>query len=195
MAKHETSRIRKTNRLGSRVRCLMLRAFTLCLMALTVAGSGACASRVAGASAAVASSDWLVVEALPRGSKVVVERRGGGAVYGATRAITSASIEIDTGDSALVVARADVARVLRTRSLAGVGAARGLAIGGAVGVLQALLLTKSDRLVFAGIFSAVWAPVGAALGAINGAGRRESIVIYSSIESNPLSEFKSELQH
>lgn len=116
----------------------------------------------------------------------MVERRGGGAVSGATRAVTSASIEIDTSDSVLVVARADVARVLRTRSSAGIGAARGLAIGAAVGVLQALLLTKSDRLVFAGIFSAVWAPVGAALGAINGAGHRESTVIYSVIESNPL---------
>ena len=76
--------------------------------------------------------------------------------------------------------------MLRTRSFAGMGAARGFAIGGAVGVLQALLLTKSDRLVFAGIFSAVWAPVGAALGAINGAGQRETTVVYAVIESNPL---------
>lgn len=186
MAKRETSRMRKPNRFGSCIRRLMVRAFTLCLIALTAAGSGACASRVAGASTAVPSSDWSVVEALPPGSKVVVERRGGGAVSGATRAVTSASIEIDTSDSVLVVARAEVARVLRTRSLAGIGAARGLAIGGAVGVLQALLLTKSDRLVFAGIFSAVWGPVGAALGAINGAGHRETTVVYSVIESNPL---------
>lgn len=168
----------------------VVRAFTLCLIALTAAGSGACASRAAGASTAATSSDWSAVEALPPGSNVVVERRSGGAVSGATRAITSASIEVDNRDRVLVLARADVARVLRTRNVAGLGAARGLAIGGAVGVLQALLLTKSDRLVFAGMFSAVWGSVGAALGAIDGAGRRETTVIYSVDASNPLSNIR-----
>ena len=115
----------------------------------------------------------------------MVERHGGSAVSGATRAATASSIEIDTGNNALVVARADVARVLRTRSLAGRGAARGLAIGGVAGVLPGLLLTRTDRLVFARMFSAVWAPIGAALGAVTGAGTHEATVVYSVLGSNP----------
>lgn len=159
---------------------------TLCLTALAAASSGGCASRAAAPSTAVTSGDWSAVEALAARSKVVVERHRGSAVSGASRAVTAASIEIDTADGAVVVARGDVARVLRTRSLAGKGAARGLAIGGIAGVLQALLLTKSDRLVFAGIFSAVWAPLGAVIGAIHGAGTHETSVVYSAMTATPL---------
>ena len=171
---------------------LKARVLTLCLMALAAASSGACASRAAGPSTAVTSGDWSAVEALAPRSKVVVERHRDSAVSGASRAVTAASIEIDTANGAVVVARGDVARVLRTRSLAGKGAARGLAIGGIAGVLQALLLTKSDRLVFAGMFSAVWAPIGAALGAIDGARTHETTVVYSVIASTSLSNIRGQ---
>ena len=45
-------------------------------------------------------------------------------------------------------------------------------------MLQGLLLTQSDRLLFAGLFGAGWAAIGATVGAIGGAGDNESTVVY-----------------
>ena len=172
------------------LRCLVVRFATPCLIALAAAGSGGCASRATAPSTATASGDWSAVEALAPGSKVAVERHGGNAVSGATRTVAADSIEVDTDRSTLVVARADVSRVLRTRSRASESTARGLAIGGVGGVLQGLLLTKSNRLLFAGLFGAGWGLIGATAGAISGAGHSETTIVYSAMEANPQPNFR-----
>lgn len=178
-------------RLGRGARCgcdLAVRAVVLAAIAAAT-GSAGCASRAAVATAVVSPSDWAAVEALGPRTRVVVERRAGGAVEGALRAVSARAVEVDTNADAVTVARADVARVLRMRgsNRRVEGAARGALIGGAAGVLQGLLLTKSNRLLFALRFSAVWAPLGAILGAVSGAGAGETAeVVYASAASEPL---------
>lgn len=150
-----------------------------CLIAAVVVGSGGCASRAPrGATTPTRPSDWSAVEALAPGTRVVVERQGGTALSGAASDVTTSSIEIDADGRAHVVLRSQVDRVLRLHSGVARGAARGLAIGGVGGVLQGLLLTQSDRLLFAGLFGAGWAAIGATVGAIGGAGDNESTVVY-----------------
>lgn len=167
------------------VRAVAVRAVLLTAIAAAM-GSAGCATHAAVATTVVSPSDWAAVEALTPRTRVVVDRHEGAPVPGAVRAVSARAIDVDTNAAAVTVPRAEVSRVLR---LSGSnrrveGAARGALIGGAVGVLQGLLLTRSNRLLFVARFSAGWASLGAALGAASGAGAGEtSVVVYAAAGS------------
>lgn len=189
MAQHETPVAGQSNPWGSSVRGLAIRAALVLVVGLAASGSAGCASRAAEAVTTTArpQSDWSAVEALAPRSRVLIERRAGGAVSGTIRAVTPGSVEVDTGSGTATVTRVDVARVLRVRSgnRRAAGAARGVLIGGAVGVAQSLLFTQSSRLEFALRYGAVWVPIGATLGAISGADAYEETVVYVAAETLP----------
>ena len=157
----------------------------LCLLAASLVGAGGCASQARLFTRTMTSSDWSKVEALPQGTKVVVERRGANPISGATRKVATDSIEIAVSAGSVVIDRLEVHRVLRTRSQAAPRAAWGMAIGAVGGVLQAVLLTESDQLLFAGMFGGGWAVIGGTIGGISGVGRSEILVVYAVIDPNP----------
>ena len=163
-------------------RCARIRA--LGLLVVSLVGATGCASG-AGVRTISTSSAWSRVEALQQGTTVVVERRGAGPMTGATRQVASDSIEIAASTGSVVIDRRDVRRVLRTRSRAARRAAWGTAIGAVGGVLQAVLLTESDQLQFAGIFGGGWAAIGGTIGALSGIGQSETLVVYAVIDPNP----------
>lgn len=139
---------------------------------------------------ATGSGDWSVVETIAPRQKVVVERRADATLSGTVRATTADSIEVDTDGTTTAVSRPDVRRVLRVRSRASKNALRGLAIGGVGGVLQGLLLTKSNRGLFAGLFGAGWAIIGGAAGAISGAKSSDTEIIYAAPDTSPLPDLR-----
>lgn len=157
----------------------------LCLLVSVVLGTEGCASRAAQTTGASGLSDWARVDALPEGAKVVVERHGSTAIAGGTLNVTANSIELATRAGSAVVDRVDVRRVLRTKSRAGKRVAKGMAIGGVGGVLQGLLLTKSDRLLFARLFGLGWAAIGGTIGGLSAIGDSETIVIYEAVGPPP----------
>ncbi len=157
----------------------------LCLLMSIVLGTEGCASRAVLATGASGPSDWSRVDALPEGAKVVVERHGPTAMAGSTLNVTANSIELATSAGSAVVDRVDVRRVLRTRSRAGKRAAWGMAIGGVGGVLQGLLLTESNQLLFARLFGAGWAAIGGTIGGLSAIGDSETIVVYEAVGPHP----------
>jgi hypothetical protein len=189
MAQHLSPVTGQSNPFTSCVRGLALRAALVLAVGLAASGSAGCASRGAGAVTATARphSEWAAVEGLAPRSRVQIERRAGGSVSGTISAVTPGAIEVDTASGAVAVTRVDVARVVRVRSgnRRAAGAARGVLIGGAVGVAQSLLFTQSSRLEFALRYSAVWVPIGATLGAISGADSYEETVVYVAAETLP----------
>jgi len=190
MTQHETTVTGKPNPRTRCLRGLAVRVVVLVVIGFAASSSAGCASRAGAATSAIARphSDWSAVEALAPRSRVEIERRAGGSVSGAIRAVTPESVEVDIVSGTVTVSRADVARVLRVRrgSRRAAGAARGVLIGGAIGVAQSLLFTESSRLQFALRFSAVWVPIGATLGAISGADADDVTVIYAAVESTAL---------
>ncbi len=157
----------------------------LCFLVSIVLGTEGCASRAALATGASGPSDWSRVDALPEGAKVVVERHGPTAIAGSTLNVTANSIELATSAGSAVIDRVDVRRVLRTKSRAGKRAVWGLAIGGVGGVLQGLLLTESNQLLFARLFGAGWAAIGGTIGGLSGIGDSETIVVYEAVGPPP----------
>ena len=157
----------------------------LCLLVSIVLGTAGCATRAVSVTAASAPSDWSRVDGLPEGAKVVVDRHGSTAVAGSTLKITANSIELATSAGSAVIDRSDVRRVVRTKSRAGKRVVWGMAIGGVGGVLQGLLLTESNQLLFARLFGAGWAAIGGTIGGLSGIGASETIVVYEASASHP----------
>ncbi len=126
--------------------------------------------------------DWSAVQALERGSEVVINTKQGEKMKGRLESVTDASLRLYRKRKATDVGRDDVKSVhLLKGKPRGKSALKGAAIGGVTGLGIGLALVLPPRSDIVGwvapIFAAIGAGIGAFIGLLTGGGQKQ-ILIY-----------------
>ena len=109
---------------------------------------------------------WASVESVPTGSNVRVDLVAGSSVVGTLVSADPHGIVIQHGAASRAIGRGEVLRLFAARSRRVADhAVRGFLAGAAVGALQGLLLTESNRGEWAAMLGAGWGAVGMATAA------------------------------
>lgn len=122
---------------------------------------------------------WESVVSLPLGAEVRVTDPTGRRLVGVLEAATPEALWVRVGQQTERLERPAVVQVeRRARGTVGGRAKRGFLIGAAAGVAIGTFGVKSNRGVWIPALSLGWGAVGAAVGAIEGAGGRDYVVVY-----------------
>ena len=125
------------------------------------------------------AGDWAKVQALMSGTQVRIENQAGSWTQGRVGVVENTQLTLRVKDKWCVIPRSAIAKIERLGNhQVGKKARRGALIGAAGGVLQAYALAETNKGGFALMMAAGWAAIGAVIGAIDGAGDREPILVY-----------------
>ena len=109
---------------------------------------------------------WASVESVPTGANVRVELAGGSSIVGTLVSADPHGIVVQHGVASRAIGRGEVVRLFAARSRRVADhAVRGFLAGAAVGALQGLLLTESNRGKWAAMLGAGWGALGMATAA------------------------------
>lgn len=132
---------------------------------------------------------WDSVVSLPLGTQVRITNLAGRRLMGVLEGATPEALLVRVEQRTERLQRSDVARIERLAGRAvGGRAKRGFLIGAVVGVAIGTFAVESNRGVWIPALSLGWGAVGAAIGAIEGAGGRDYVVVYEvqlGVESRP----------
>lgn len=161
----------------------------LTLALLGIAGAGK-AELTSAARDVQSVSGWdSVVVSLPLGTQVRITNLAGRRLMGVLEGATPEVLLVRVEQRTERLQRSDVARIERLAGRAvGGRAKRGFLIGAVVGVAIGTFAVESNRGVWIPALSLGWGAVGAAVGAIEGAGGRDYVVVYEAppgAESRP----------
>ena len=116
---------------------------------------------------------------LVEGTMLQVERRAGGIVGGSLQSVDADRLVLDAAGGPVELLRTTIGRIVRlgARTTAR-SAKRGFVIGAVIGATQGALTVETNRGAWIGLLAAIEGSVGAVIGAIHGAGKRERMLIY-----------------